>query len=79
MHDGLEPIVGTKLLVDVVEMVAERLEGNPKRSCDFGRIFSVGEPAEYALFLFREARNGNQMSHTVSITISITISITVST
>ena len=74
MHDGLESIVGTKLLVDVVEMVAERLEGNPKSSCDFRRILSVGEPAEYALFLFREARNGKQMSHTVSITVSITIS-----
>jgi hypothetical protein len=74
MHDGLESSVGTKLIGDVVEMVSERLEGNPKSSCDFRRILSVGEPAEYALFLFREARNGNQMSRTVSITVSIAVS-----
>jgi hypothetical protein len=54
MHDGLKPIVGAKLLVDVVEMVAERLQGYPKIPGDFGRVLSVEEPAKNALFLFRE-------------------------
>ena len=54
MHDGLKPIVSAKLLVDVVKMVAERLQGNSKGLRDFCRIPSVGEPAEYALLLFGE-------------------------
>ncbi len=54
MHDGLKAIVGAKLLVDVVEMVAQRLQGYPKILSDLGRILSIGELAENALFLFRE-------------------------
>ena len=41
MHDGLKPIVGAELLVNVVEMVAKRLQGDPKTLGDFGRILSV--------------------------------------
>ena len=52
MHDGLQPIMGAQLLVDVVEMVAEGLQGDPKILGDFGRILSLGEPAKNALFLF---------------------------
>jgi hypothetical protein len=52
MHDGLKPIMGAQLLVDVVEMVAERLQCNPKRFSDLGRILAFGESAEDALFLF---------------------------
>ena len=54
MHDGLKPIMGAQLLIDVVEMVAERLQRNPKSISDFGGILSIGEQAEYAVFLFRE-------------------------
>ena len=54
MHDSLKPIMGAKLLVDVVEMVAECLQGYPKILGDFGRVLSVGEAAKNAQFLFRE-------------------------
>ena len=54
MHDGLKSIMCSKFLVDVVEMVAECLQGYPKILGDFRRVLSVGEPAKNALFLFRE-------------------------
>jgi hypothetical protein len=54
MHDGLKPIMCSEFFVDVVEMVAERLQGYPKILGDFRRVLSVEESAKNALFLFRE-------------------------
>jgi hypothetical protein len=41
MHNGLEPVMGSKLVVDSVEMVAECLQADPKLPGDFGRILTV--------------------------------------
>ena len=41
MHNGLEPVLCSKLVVDVVEMVAKCLRADPKFPCDFGRILTV--------------------------------------
>ena len=54
MHDGLKSIVCSEFLVDVVEMVAECLQGYPKILGDFRRILPIGEEAKNAPFLFRE-------------------------
>lgn len=41
MHNGLKPVLCSKLVVDVVEMVAKCLRADPKFPCDFGRILTV--------------------------------------
>ena len=41
MHNGLKPAMCSELVVDVVEMVAERLQADPKRPGDFDRILTV--------------------------------------
>jgi hypothetical protein len=41
MHNSLEAVVRPKLVVDVVEMVAECLQANPKFPGDFDRILAV--------------------------------------
>ena len=41
MHNGLEPVMGSKLVVDSVEMVAECLQADPKLPGDFGRFLTV--------------------------------------
>lgn len=41
MHNGLKPVPCLKLVVDVVEMVTECLQADPKFPCDFGRILTV--------------------------------------
>ena len=41
MHNGLKPAMCSELVVDVVEMVAKRLQADPKRPGDFDRILTV--------------------------------------
>ena len=41
MHHGLRPVMCSQLVVDVVEMVAECLQADPKFSGDFGRILTI--------------------------------------
>jgi hypothetical protein len=41
MHNGLKSVVRTQLAVSVVEMVAERLQADPKFPGDFGRILAI--------------------------------------
>jgi hypothetical protein len=36
MHNGLESVMCSKLVVGVVEMVAQRLQADPKFPGDFG-------------------------------------------
>ena len=41
MHNGLKPVLCSKLAVDVVEMVTKCLQADPKFPCGFGRILTV--------------------------------------
>ena len=41
MHNGLKTVVCTQLVVNVVEMVAEGLQADPKCPGDFGRILAI--------------------------------------
>jgi hypothetical protein len=41
MHNGLKPVLCSKLVVDVVEMVTKCLRADPKFPYDFGRILTV--------------------------------------
>ena len=41
MHNSLEAVMCPKLVVDVVEMVAECLQADPKFPGDFGRILTI--------------------------------------
>lgn len=41
MHNGLKPVLCSKLVVDVVEMVTKCLQADPKFPCGFGRILTV--------------------------------------
>ena len=40
MHNGLKPAMCPELVVDVVEMIAERLQADPERPGDFDRILA---------------------------------------
>ena len=50
----LESIVRPKLLIDVVQVVAQRLSGNAQRLRDRGRIAAFGKEREDAALLLRE-------------------------
>jgi hypothetical protein len=41
VHNGLEPVMCSQLIVDVVEMVAECLQADPKFPSDLGRVLSA--------------------------------------
>jgi hypothetical protein len=41
MHNGLKPVLCSKLVVDMVEMVTKCLRADPKFPYDFGRILTV--------------------------------------
>ena len=41
MHNGLKPVLCSKLVVDMVEMVTKCLRADPKFHCDFGRILTI--------------------------------------
>jgi hypothetical protein len=41
VHNSLEPVMCSQLVVDVVEMVAECLQADPKFPRDLGRVLSA--------------------------------------
>jgi hypothetical protein len=41
VHNGLKPVVCSQLVVDVVEMVAECLQADPKFPRDLGGVLSA--------------------------------------
>ena len=54
IHDGLKRIMGSELLVDVVEMDAEVCKVIPRLSPISSEFFPSKTRQRYALFLFRE-------------------------
>lgn len=43
VHHGFQAVVGTQLLVDAVEMIPQRRQGDTKFAGDFGRVFGFRE------------------------------------
>lgn len=67
MHNGLKPAMCSELVVDVVEMVAERLQADPQCPGNFHRVLTVCKQAQYALLLFGECRDRSQVPYPVAI------------
>ena len=53
IHDRFQAIVGAQFLIDVVQMVAQRLQADVQRLCDFRRIFPLCEKPEDMFLLLR--------------------------
>lgn len=56
-HNGLKPAACSKLVIDVVEVVAECLQADSEFQGDFGRTLALRKKAQYASLLFGEGGN----------------------
>jgi hypothetical protein len=56
VDDGLEPVVGAQLLIDVVEVIPERLGTDPQLAHDRCWTLAFGEIPKHSMFLFRQSR-----------------------
>ncbi len=46
-----QPVARAELFIGMMEMIPERLQGNPQSSCNFSGVLAFGEKAQDALFL----------------------------
>ena len=68
VRHGLESVVRAKLLIDVMEVIPERLGANLELTRDVDRALPVGEVAEHLMLLLRQRvhRGGRSESSAIS-------------
>ena len=54
VHHSLQTIVGAQFLIDMVQMISERLQADVERLCYFCRVLPCGEEPQDTYFLLRQ-------------------------